>query len=151
MLNAALDADPGAIDAYVMRVLARIPLHEYRAAWADAETATRLGSPTQGEAVSLLVDLAASETAAAREREARLRQRPLVTSDRALSLREGQLLAYAFVAVGDQQLAIRSLERVRPRGAALWRAMQDPRLEPLRGSRGYQTLLASASPFEDQP
>jgi Tfp pilus assembly protein PilF/TolB-like protein len=151
VLNAAIDAEPSAIDAYILRVLARIPLHEYRAAWADAETAMRLGSPTQGEAASLLVDLAAEETAAARARAGRLRTRSLVTSDRALTLREGQLLAYAFVAVGDRQLALRSLERVQPRGAALWRVMQDPRLIPLRGTRSFQTLLAVASPFEDRP
>ena len=151
VLNAALDADPGAIDAYILRVLARIPLHEYRGAWADAETAMRLGSPTQGEAVSLLVDLAAEETTAARARADRLRRRSMVTSDRALSLREGQLLAYAFVAVGDHRIAMRALERVRPRGAALWRVMQDPRLVPLRNSRSFQTLLAASSPFEDQP
>jgi hypothetical protein len=111
----------------------------------------RLGSPTQGEAVSLLVDLAAEETSAARARADRLRRRSLVTSDRVLSLREGQLLAYAFVAVGDRQLAMRALERVRPRGAALWRVMQDPRLVPLRGARSFQTLLAASSPFEDRP
>jgi TolB-like protein/Tfp pilus assembly protein PilF len=151
VLNAALEADPGAIDGYVLRVLARIPLHEYRAAWADAETVIRLGSPTQGEAVSLLVDLAADETAAARAREARLRERPLVKSDRALTLREGQLLAYAFVAVGDTRMAMTMLERVQPRGAALWRLMHDSRLDPLRSSQAFQRLLAAASPFEDQP
>jgi tetratricopeptide (TPR) repeat protein len=151
VLNAALDADPGAIDAYILRVLARIPLHEYRAAWADAETAMRLGSPTQGEAVSLLVDLAAEDTVAARARLRRLRERPLTQSDGPLSVREGQLLALAFATAGERAIALRSLERVRPRGAALWRVMQDQRLAPLRADRRYQTLLASASPFEDQP
>lgn len=151
VLNAALEADPAMTDAYVLRVLTMIPLHEYRAAWADAETAVRLGSPTQGEAVSLLVDLAAEESAAARERLERLRRRSLVTSNGALSTREGQVLAYAFVAVDDRQQAVRALERVQPRGAALWRVMQDARLTPLRGTRGFQALLAAASPFEDRP
>ena len=151
VLNAALEADPSAIDGYVLRVLARIPLHEYRAAWADAETAIRLGAPTQGEAVSVLIDLAAQQEAAAGERVNRLRERPLVTSDRALTLREGQLLAYAFVAVGERPLAMTMLERVRPRGAALWRMMQDPRFGPLRETQQFRALLASSSPFEDRP
>jgi tetratricopeptide (TPR) repeat protein len=151
ILNAALDADPGAIDAYILLVLARIPLHEYRAAWADAETAMRLGSPTQGEAVSLLVDLAAEDTVAALARVRRRRARSMVRSDAPLTVREGQLLAYAFAAAGDRAVALRSLARVRPRGVALWRVMQDPRLATLRSTQGFQALLASASPFEDQP
>ena len=151
LLNAALEADPAAIDAYIMRVLARIPLREYRGAWADAETAVRLGSPTQGEAVSVLVDLAAEDTVAARARARQLARRPLVTSTRPLSVREGELLAFAFVAVGERALAMRALERVRPRGAALWYVMGHPRLEPLRGTQAFQTLLGATSPFEDQP
>jgi Tfp pilus assembly protein PilF/TolB-like protein len=151
VLNAALEADPGSSDAYVLRVLARVPLHEYRAAWTDAETAVRLGSPTQGEAVAVLVDVAAEETGAALARARRLEERPLVRSARSLTVREGQIFSFAFVAVGEHAAALRALNRVAPRGARLWRVMQDERLAPLRGSAGFQALLAAASPFEAQP
>jgi tetratricopeptide (TPR) repeat protein len=151
LLNAALDADPAFVDAYILRVLTRIPLREYRAAWADAETAMRLGSPVRGEAVSVLVDLAAEDTAGARARARQLARRPLVESNGALSVREGQLLALAFLAVGERALAVGSLERVRPRGAELWYAMQHPGLEALRTTRSFEKLLVATSPFEDQP
>ena len=150
VLNAALEADPGSSDAYILRVLARIPLHEYRAAWTDAETAVRLGSPTQGEAAAVLVDVAAEETSTALARARRLQERPLIRSNRSLSVREGQIFSYAFVAVGEHSAALRALSRVAPRGAGLWRVMQDERLAPLRGTREFQSLLAAASPFEGQ-
>jgi tetratricopeptide (TPR) repeat protein len=151
LLNAALDAEPGAIDSYILRVLARIPLHEYRAAWADAETAARLGSPTQGEAVSVLVDLAADDTVSARRRVRQLARRPNVASSSALSVREAELLAFAFGAMGERALAMRALDRARPRGAGLWYAMQHPRMGPIRELPEFRRLLAAASPLEEQP
>ena len=151
LLNAALEANPSGIDAYILRVLARIPLREFRAAWGDAETAVRLGSPTQGEAVSVLVDVAAEDVTGARARARQLAERPMVRSQRALSVREAQLLAFAFVAVGERALALQALQRAQPRGARLWSVLQHARLQPLRGTTAYQVLLTATSPFEDQP
>ena len=55
-LNAAIKADEDLAPAYAMRALVRAELGERRAAWADAETATRLGHPEWGERAGSVLD-----------------------------------------------------------------------------------------------
>lgn len=55
-LNAAIAADEELAPAYAMRALVRAELGERRSAWADAETATRLGHPEWGERAGSVLD-----------------------------------------------------------------------------------------------
>ncbi|MBC7841489.1 MAG: hypothetical protein H7099_04225 [Gemmatimonadaceae bacterium] len=55
-LNAAITADEDLAPAYAMRALVRAELGDTRPAWADAETATRLGHPEWGERVGAVLD-----------------------------------------------------------------------------------------------
>jgi Tfp pilus assembly protein PilF/TolB-like protein len=149
LLNAALEANPNALDAYVLRVQARLPLREFREAWADAETATRLGSPVLGEAAAVLVDVAARDTAAGHARLRRLLARPALRDDRTFGVREGRLLAMACTAAGERDRAIEILHRVRPRGVALWRALQSPELHAISSDSRIVRLTAMVRPQPD--
>ena len=55
-LNAAVAADDELAPAYALRALVRAELGERRTAWADAETATRLGHPEWGERAAAILD-----------------------------------------------------------------------------------------------
>ena len=55
-LNAAVAADDELAPAYALRALVRAELGERRTAWADAETATRLGHPEWGERAAAVLD-----------------------------------------------------------------------------------------------
>ena len=55
-LNAAVASDDELAPAYALRALVRADLGERRAAWVDAEVATRLGHPEWGERVAAVLD-----------------------------------------------------------------------------------------------
>lgn len=55
-LNAAIAADEELASAYALRALMRADLGERRAAWVDAEVATRLGHPEWGERAAAVLD-----------------------------------------------------------------------------------------------
>jgi tetratricopeptide (TPR) repeat protein len=146
LLNTAISVQPKDPDAYVLRALARLRFREFRFAWSDAELATRLGWSLPGEAVGTVVDLAAKDTARARARVKRLIKQPPAAGAAPLGVRDGRYLAIALTAVGERQRALSALERVAPRGVALWRALQDPHLDPLRSDPRFRKLLAASSP-----
>ena len=56
-LNAAIAADEQLASAYALRALIRADLGERRAAWVDAEVATRLGHPEWGERAAAVLDV----------------------------------------------------------------------------------------------
>ena len=67
-LNAAIAADQDLAPAYAMRALVRAELGERRTAWADAETATRLGHPEWGERAGAVLDARYGDRAYATQR-----------------------------------------------------------------------------------
>src|SRR4029078_8488871 len=67
-LNDAIAGDPLYIPAWSLRGVLRARHRDLRYAWADAETATRLGNGFLGESGSAVIDLIARDTARARER-----------------------------------------------------------------------------------
>ena len=65
-LDLALSINPRVAKAYELRAMARLQRGDVRPAWVDAETGRRLGAELAGRAVSVLVDVAAHDTATAR-------------------------------------------------------------------------------------
>jgi TolB-like protein len=154
-LNQAVADDPLFAPAWALRALLRARHDDLRFAWADAETATRLGSELLGEAASARVDLAARDTARARERLHTLWRN--IRARGVVSAREGGAVAAALLAAGQPPRALDVLENVRPRGpwfAAMLRApsfdrvRKDPRFralaEPQAGSG--ETRLGTEPP-----
>jgi len=145
-LNAAIATDPWNPFAYTLRALVRLRMSETRDAWGDAETAVQLGRALDGRAALAVVDGHARDSVAAR---ARIRPYvpPRGTVDmRPLSVWEGRLLGLAALAGGDVAGAVGFLERVRPRGGALWVALQDPGFDALRADGRFTGLAGTARP-----
>jgi tetratricopeptide (TPR) repeat protein len=147
LLNTAIAVQPWAVDAYVLRALVRLhlPDREIRNAYADAETAIRLGNRVQGQAALALSDMAAKDTAAALERLQQLL--PLIPGPRGrMGVQDARLLAIALTAIGDRLQAQGIIERARPRGAALWWALQDPQLATLKDEGRYRAVVGRTRP-----
>ena len=110
LLNAAIAADALYGPAWADRALLRVRHGELRFAWADAETATKVGSGLFGEGAAAIVDLASRDTARARSR---LGDVMLDVSSRGtISVREGRAVASAFIAAGQMARALDVLEAV---------------------------------------
>jgi TolB-like protein len=143
-LNQSVADDPLFAPAWAMRALLRARHDDLRFAWADAETATRLGHVLLGESSAARVDLVARDTARARERLHVLWRS--VRARGTVSAREGGAIAAALIAAGQAPRALDVLETVRPRGpwyAAMLRASifdrvrNDPRFRALLDARGW--------------
>jgi serine/threonine-protein kinase len=145
LLNQAVVAEPGMARAYVLRAMTRLRLNEVRYAWADAETASRLGSRTWGEAVSAVVDAQARDTASARSRVASL-SATLPAGSAPVSLWDARYLGIAMAAVGERGRAIDLLERTMPKDGMYWLALQDPAFDPLRREPRFRRLLERVNP-----
>jgi TolB-like protein/tetratricopeptide (TPR) repeat protein len=159
-LNQAVADDPLFAPAWALRALLRARHDDLRFAWADAETATRLGSELLGQAASARVDLVARDTARARNRLYTLWRN--IRARGVVSARDGGAVAAALLAAGQPPRALDVLENVRPRGpwfAAMLRApsfdrvRKDPRFRALAEPQawsgearlGAETPAASAS------
>ncbi|HKB49441.1 MAG TPA: tetratricopeptide repeat protein, partial [Ktedonobacterales bacterium] len=143
--DSALAVDPGFYDAYVSRGFARLFLEDTAGARADAAVASQLpsGSHVSDQTLAVLLEAHEHQVPAARNRVARIL--------RAVDLRrpspfEGSLVAGALVAIGDSQRALDVLERVQPRGAALWFWLRFPQFDAVRSQRRFLHVLAEAQP-----
>jgi TolB-like protein len=143
-LNQAVADDPLYAPAWALRGLLRARHDDLRFAWADAETATRLGKPLLGEAASARIDLVARDTARARARLQVLWKN--IRARGVVSARDGGAVAAALLAAGQTPRALDVLEHVRPRGpwfAALLRASSfdrmrnEPRFRALVEPQGW--------------
>jgi hypothetical protein len=56
------------------------------------------------------------------------------------------LVAQALVAVGDRERALDVLERVQPRGAALWFWLRPAGFDALRADLRFERLVAGSQP-----
>lgn len=144
-LNAAISAEVRAAYPYALRALTRVRLREYRDAYADAETAARLGENLLGEAAAVAVGVAADNSAGARARARRLIRQPQAARGR-LAAREGRFLAIALAAIGEGRQALAVMQRVYPRGAVLWWTLKDSYFDALREDTGFRNLVADTSP-----
>jgi tetratricopeptide (TPR) repeat protein len=141
-LDLALLMNPRLAGAYELRAMARLHRGEVRPAWIDAETGARLGADVGGQAVSVLVDVAAHDTVSARTRMRSLRRQ--VESKRRVSASDGGYVALGLVAIGDRAGALQVLERVRPRDGQLYLILHRPGFDPLLSDTHFQRLLESA-------
>ncbi len=144
LLNEALGADPRSADTYVLRALVRLRMGEGRDAWADAETATRLGETWWGPAASVLAYAYARDTATAVRRARDLVAR--LPDGRPLRLEQAGPASVALLATGATDRALVILERISPRGAALWAALRQPWYDAVRHTRAFERLAAAARP-----
>lgn len=143
--DSALAVDPGFYEAYVSRGFYRLFSGDTAGARADAEVALQLPSGSHLGEETLLVLIGARERRmpAARARATQMLQ--ALGSGRPSPL-QGSLVAQALVAVGDRERALAVLERVRPRGAALWFWLRPAGFDPLRADPRFVHLVAESRP-----
>jgi hypothetical protein len=114
-----------------------------RFAWADAETAERLGSPLLGESAGALIDLTARDTVRAKERLMILWQD--VRDRKSVSANEGRAVAVALLAAGDKSRALDVLESVRPLGPRYTASLRDSSFDRLRNEPRFRALVSNRS------
>ena len=146
LLDSTLSVDPGFASAYATRGQCEWLLGQTGAARRDAEVAVRLGSRADGEAVLAAVAAKDGDTVNGRVRVDTL-LRGTVDSLHPDVL-QGYYVGWALVALNEGERAIDLLERVRPRGWALWARLQSPIFDPIRANRRFQRLLDEARPTE---
>ena len=139
LLNEAIADDALFAPAWAIRALLRARHGDLRFAWADAETATRIGNTLLGESAAAVVDLVARDTSRARERLSDLWQQ--VRSDVTVGAREGRAVAVALLADGQISRALDVLEAVRPRGPWYAATLRDPSFDRLRNEPRFRALV----------
>ncbi len=143
--DSALAVDPGFYEAYVSRGFYRLFSGDTAGARADAQLAMQLlsGSHLGEETLLVLIDSRERRMLAARARATRMLQ--ALGPGRPSPL-QGSLVAQALVAVGDRERALDVLERVQPRGAALWFWLRPASFDDLRTDPRFVRLVAGSQP-----
>jgi TolB-like protein/tetratricopeptide (TPR) repeat protein len=144
--DSALAVDSEFYDAWVSRGFNRVLMGDTVGARADALDAARLPSGSHFSDQILLVIV---EARAGRMTDAR---RGLGQLRRGLDLRRpgplpGSLLAWAAVAVGEQEQGLTLLERVQPRGASLWFWLQSPGFDSVRSNPRFRRIVEESQPL----
>jgi Tfp pilus assembly protein PilF len=138
--NAAIGAWPYDPLPYATRAQARLHLSDARDAYADAEMVRRLTTGAWTAALRVLVASGASNVDVARRLVRELTADWLATGV-PLSVRDGEYLALAYLAMGDQRRAIESLRRAEPIGTDLGVVLLRPALSPIRSDTAITRLL----------
>ena len=143
--DSALAVDQGFYDAWVSRGFYRLFLGDSAGARADATVAARLpsGSHLSDRILLVLVDARSGHVAAARRTLDGLLGRLDASHPSPL---QGPLVALALISVGDRQRGIELLERVEPRGAALWFWLRFPGFDTVRSDARFQRLVEQSRP-----
>ncbi len=140
LLNEAIIGDVLFAPAWAQRAVIRAQHGDLRFAWADAETATQLGSPHLGESAGAIVDLFARDTARARDRL--YNEWSQVKAAGTVGVVDGTAIARAMIAAGQSTRALDILELARPRGPWFVAALRDPAFDTIRGDRRFLALTA---------
>jgi hypothetical protein len=114
---------------------------DLRFAWADAETAVRLGNRFLGESAGALIDLMARDTVRARERLQGLWEQ--VQSRGAVGVREGRAIAVALLATHQPKRALDVLESVRATGPWYAATLRDSGFDAVRNEPRFRALAAA--------
>ena len=143
--DSALAVDQGFYDAWVSRGFYRLVLGDTAGARADALVASRLpsGSHLFDRIVLVLVDARAGRVAAARQSLQGMLEGLSQTHPSPL---QGPLVALALITLGDHQRGIDLLERVQPRGAALWFWLRFAGFDPVRSDARFQKIVEESRP-----
>ncbi len=152
LMDSALAIDPSAFFLYPQRALARLLLGDTTGALADGEAGTRLsppGYPLMAEGTLAEVEARSGRRAATRARLTRLLS-GLMDPARPTPL-EALSIVPALVALGERDRALAFVERVQPRGAALWFYLRFPAFDPIRADRRFQRVVAESRPAAGGP
>jgi Tfp pilus assembly protein PilF len=143
LLNQTIVQDALLAPAWAMRALVRARHDDLRFAWADAETAERLGNVYLGESAAALVDLAARDTARARERLQSLWEQ--VRESGSVGVREGRAIAVALLAAQQPKRALDVLEAVRALGPWYAATLRDSNFDSVRNEPRFRALAQAGS------
>lgn len=142
--NASIAAWPFDPLAYAVRAEARLRRSEARDAYADAEMVRRLTTGAWTSALRVIVADGAGNVDEAR-RQARELTGAWLATGVPLSVRDGEYLARAYLAVGDERRAIESLRRAQPVGADLGVALRGAGLGSIRSDTAVVRLLRESA------
>jgi len=143
LLNQAIYYDALLAPAWALRAQVRGRHDDLRYAWADAETAVRLGNPFLGESAGALIDLIARDTVRARERLQNLWER--VQAHGAVGVREGRAIAVALLATHQPKRALDVLEAVRATGPWYAATLRDSHFDSVRNEARFRALASAQS------
>jgi TolB-like protein len=141
LLNEAIVQDALLAPAWSLRALVRARNEDLRYAWADAETAERLGNVFLGESAAALVDLVARDTARAQERLQSLWEQ--VRNRGSVGVREGRAVAVALLAAKQPKRALDVLEAVRALGPWYYATLRDSNFDSVRNEPRFRALASA--------
>jgi TolB-like protein/Tfp pilus assembly protein PilF len=141
LLNQAIFNDALLAPTWALRALVRARHDDLRYAWADAETAERLGNSDLGESAAALIDLIARDTVRARERLQNLWEQ--VQTRGAVGVREGRAIAVALLATRQPKRALDVLEAVRASGPWYAATLRDSNFDSVRNEPRFRALASA--------
>ena len=141
LLNQAIYYDALLAPAWALRAQVRGRHDDLRFAWADAETAVRLGNRFLGESSGALVDLMARDTVRARERLQSLWED--VQARGAVGVREGRAIAVALLATHQPKRALDVLEAVRATGPWYAATLRESHFDAVRNEPRFRALASA--------
>jgi TolB-like protein len=141
LLNQAIYYDALLAPAWALRAQVRGRHDDLRYAWADAETAVRLGNPFLGESAGALIDLLARDTVRARQRLQNLWEQ--VQTRGAVGVREGRAIAVGLLATRQPKRALDVLEAVRATGPWYAATLRDSHFDSVRNEARFRALASA--------
>jgi TolB-like protein len=141
LLNQAIYYDALLAPAWALRAQVRGRHDDLRYAWADAETAVRLGNPFLGESAGAMIDLIARDTVRARARLQNLWEQ--VETRGAVGVREGRAIAVALLATRQPKRALDVLEAVRATGPWYAATLRDSHFDSVRNEARFRALASA--------
>ena len=144
--DSAVLADPTFYPAYAWRSRVRLHRGDRSGALADAEMALRMSPP--GEEYYGLAPLAAVAAADGDSTKARrlMAQALAPFAKRPFGPIPASAVIFGLVAAGQKPFALDWLERVTPRGAMLWWAMQFSEMDALRDDPRFKRVMDESRP-----
>jgi tetratricopeptide (TPR) repeat protein len=141
LLNQAIYYDALLAPAWALRGQVRARHDDLRYAWADAETAVRLGNRFLGESAGALIDLMARDTVRARERLQGVWEQ--VQARGTVGVREGRAIAVALLATHQPKRALDVLESVRATGPWYAATLRDSYFDAVRNEPRFRALASA--------